>query len=72
MTYAAALLGILDLIICAILYKVIIYNSAGSRLVIDKHTNRIYYVQESIPHAGRRATIVGQSDEEKSEEEVYE
>lgn len=41
-------LALIDLVICAIICKVCVVPSATTRLLIDKDTSKVYYIQDSL------------------------
>ena len=60
--FYAAFLGLLDLFICFVLFKVTLSADSNKRLVVDKLTQKVYYLTETVPHAGRRDTALSELD----------
>jgi len=49
-TVALAFFALLDLFICAVLYKLTLSKEGSARLLIEKTTKKVYYVQDDIRH----------------------
>ena len=53
MSFAFGFLGLLDLTILGLVYKICLTTSSDQRIMVDKETNRVYVITEAIPHSGR-------------------
>ena len=53
MSIAFGFLGLLDLIICALVFNICVSQSSDSKLMVDRQTKKVYVINQSIPHAGR-------------------
>ena len=51
--FSLALFALLDLFICVVLYKLTLSQGASSRFLVDKTTQKVYYLRESVRHDGR-------------------
>jgi hypothetical protein len=63
------LLGFLDLVLCAIICKVCIFRSANTRLLIDKHTGKVYYINDSLKLGKRINSTENNFEEEYDHDE---
>jgi len=42
------ILAFLDLVVCAIIYKIALYKEADTRLMVDKISGQVFYVKNVI------------------------
>jgi hypothetical protein len=64
-------LGLLDLVLCAIICKVCVFRSANTRLLIDKHTGKVYYINDSLKLGERiKSTEINIDDECDQDEQL--
>ena len=51
---ALAFFALLDLFICAVLYKLTLSKEGTARLLIEKSTKKLYYVRDDIRHDSKQ------------------
>jgi hypothetical protein len=72
MTTYTVFLGCLDLFLCLLVFKLVLSKRAIQRLVVDRRTGEVYYINESIPHAdtqphpARLTVLIGEIDEDET------